>query len=192
MNRSEAKFHNTAVKLDRAFIELLDTREFSEISVKDVCEKAGVNRSTFYLHYENTYDLLKETQDYIMEKFWDSFDGKSLSKDLTNVPVEELNFISPEYLMPYLEFIKQNKFLFKVYMQNLNSFDSNATSGFFLNEVFIPILEKNGVTDKTVADYMMRYYLTGITAVVSEWVRRDCADEMLFICEIISACVRPA
>ena len=31
------------------------------ITVKEICEKAGVNRSTFYLHYENTTDLLQET-----------------------------------------------------------------------------------------------------------------------------------
>ena len=191
MNRSESKFHNTAVKLDKALIKLLDTKDFAEISIKDICEKAGVNRSTFYLHYQNTYELLKETQNYILKDFLDTFDVKPIPKDLTNVPNEELNFISSKYLVPYLEFIKANKFLFKVYMQNLNNFDSDVPSEYFLNKVFIPILDKNGIKDKTVASYMMRFYLTGITAIVSEWVKRDCADDILFICEVINTCVHP-
>ncbi|MCM1545539.1 MAG: TetR/AcrR family transcriptional regulator [Clostridiales bacterium] len=191
MNRSESKFHNTAVKFDKALLELLEIKDFTEISIKDICEKAGVNRSTFYLHYDNTYDLLQETQNYIMDNFLKSFGGKSMPKDLTAVPKEELNFISLEYLVPYLKFIEENKRVFKVYMQNLHNFDSNVTSEFFLNEVFVPILKKNGVTDKTAADYMMRYYLMGITAIVAEWVKRDCGDDILFLCEIINTCVRP-
>ena len=66
LNRSESKYFNTAVRMDEALIELLETQEFSYISVKSICEKAGVNRSTFYLHYENTSDLLAETLQYIL------------------------------------------------------------------------------------------------------------------------------
>lgn len=192
MNRSEAKFHNTAVKFDKAFLELLDTKDFAEISIKNICAKAKLNRSTFYLHYNNTYDLLQETQAYIMNSLWEQYGEKKLPKDLTNVPAEELDFTSLEYLVPYLQFIKDNKTIFSVYLKNLHNFDGNATSEFFLNEVFIPILEKNGVTDKTITNYMMRYYLTGITAIVAEWVRKDCADDILFLCEIINTCISHA
>lgn len=37
--------------------------------VKEICEKAGVNRSTFYLHYETLGDLLQETTEYIHSQF---------------------------------------------------------------------------------------------------------------------------
>ena len=73
LNRSESKYFNTAVRMDEALIELLETQEFSYISVKSICEKAGVNRSTFYLHYENTSDLLAETLQYILDSFTSCF-----------------------------------------------------------------------------------------------------------------------
>ncbi len=38
--------------MDKAFLDLLQRKDFSFITVKEICEKAGVNRSTFYLHYE--------------------------------------------------------------------------------------------------------------------------------------------
>ena len=52
MNKSESKYYNTACLMDEALILLLEKKEYSFITVKEVCEKAGVNRSTFYLHYD--------------------------------------------------------------------------------------------------------------------------------------------
>lgn len=69
INRSESKYFNTALKMDKAFLELLSQKDFVFITVKEICEKAGVNRSTFYLHYETVADLLSESADYIYEQF---------------------------------------------------------------------------------------------------------------------------
>lgn len=55
MNKSESKYFNTAIKMDKAFLELLSEKDFEYITIKDICKKAGVNRSTFYLHYETMF-----------------------------------------------------------------------------------------------------------------------------------------
>ena len=52
MNKSESKYFNTALCMDEALISLLKVKDLEYITVKEICEKAGVNRSTFYLHYE--------------------------------------------------------------------------------------------------------------------------------------------
>ena len=61
MNKSESKYFNTASKMDEAFLDLLSKKDFAYITVKEICDKAGVNRSTFYLHYETVADLLSES-----------------------------------------------------------------------------------------------------------------------------------
>ena len=61
MNKSESKYFNTATKMDLALISLLKKKPFEYITVSEICETAGVNRSTFYLHYETVSDLLDET-----------------------------------------------------------------------------------------------------------------------------------
>ena len=58
MNKSESKYFATAVRMDEAFLRLLEKKDFAYITVKELCETAGVNRSTFYLHYETIADLL--------------------------------------------------------------------------------------------------------------------------------------
>ncbi len=50
MNKSESKYFNTALKMDEALIDLLKEKELEFITVKEICERAGVNRSTFYFH----------------------------------------------------------------------------------------------------------------------------------------------
>lgn len=70
LNKSESKYFNTAEKMDKAFLDLLQRKDFSFITVKEICEKAGVNRSTFYLHYETVGDLLEESLEYMQKNFW--------------------------------------------------------------------------------------------------------------------------
>ena len=43
MNRSESKYFATAARMDEAFLELLEKKDFTYITVKEICEKAGVN-----------------------------------------------------------------------------------------------------------------------------------------------------
>ncbi|MDE6707509.1 MAG: TetR/AcrR family transcriptional regulator, partial [Oscillospiraceae bacterium] len=61
MNKSESKYFNTALKMNQALLAILEKKDFEYITIKEICEKAGVNRSTFYLHYQNTRELLDES-----------------------------------------------------------------------------------------------------------------------------------
>ena len=82
MNKSESKYFNTALLMDEALLLLLENKEFEYITIKEICQKAGVNRSTFYLHYQNTNELLAETIEMINKKFYESFTHKRQSARL--------------------------------------------------------------------------------------------------------------
>jgi AcrR family transcriptional regulator len=55
----DPRIRRTRKRLQRALEELLETREFDQISVQDVADKASVNRATFYDHYADKYALLE-------------------------------------------------------------------------------------------------------------------------------------
>ena len=95
MNKSESKYYNTALLMDEALLLLLEKKEYEFITVKEICEKAGVNRSTFYLHYQSIDELLFETIEMINKRFNSSFDNKKIYKLI--------------HTNPYL-FIKQQAF----------------------------------------------------------------------------------
>ena len=190
MNKSEAKFHNTAIKMDDALVVLLEQKDFRDISIQDICKEAGVNRSTFYSHYDNLYDLLKETQERAVSEFFETLGSAVGSPDISRMTADELIFISPQYLVPYLTFVKKNRRLYEVYNTS-NAFPIGEMDKQLIENAFVPIYAKNGVTDKRIVEYMSHYFISGVTAITMEWVKRECEDDILFICEVISICVRP-
>ena len=56
----------TRSAMQDALIELMDGRPLSTITVKALCERADVNRSTFYAHYANIEELLADIEDETM------------------------------------------------------------------------------------------------------------------------------
>ena len=58
-----------------SFIELSSSKEFKDITVKDITEEAMINRATFYYHFEDIYDLLeKALSDVLLINLnWESY-----------------------------------------------------------------------------------------------------------------------
>ena len=77
MNKAESKYFNTANLMDEALMRLLEHKDYEYITVKEVCKKAGVNRSTFYLHYEKMDDLLAESLERLNQTFLSYFEGQT-------------------------------------------------------------------------------------------------------------------
>ncbi len=191
MSKSETKFNNSAIKMQKAMFKLLDEKDFQEISITNICNQAGVNRSTFYAHYDTTIDLLEETEKQLMQDFFNKFESSFSMSKIKELSVDQTMFISSEYLLPYLTFIKNNKKLFTVYMKNLKEFKPSEMFKILLDYVFIPVLKKHNITDEVLISYFAKYYLTGINAITMNWLERNCEDDIHFVSEIIIMCVRP-
>ena len=190
MNKNESKYFNTAIRMDEALITLLEKKDFEYITIKEICDTAGVNRSTFYLHYENTSDLLKETTRYIIDKLLAYYetDQKRISQQYESCKREELLYIKDEYLVPYLTFIKDNQRLFKVSIKQFNSLSMDEVYGRMFKQIFNPILDRFNVPEKERA-YVMKFYLTGIFAIVMEWLDNNCSDDIATVIKVITDCV---
>lgn len=187
MNKSESKYFNTAVRMDEALMSLLEKKDFSYITVKEICEVAQVNRSTFYLHYENTSDLLNETLEYINEKFLSSFkiNTSQIMNKIKAGTLDELIFITPEYLNPYLNYIKENKRLFILVSKYPELFHSQVKYENMYLHIFEPIFERFSL-EKHERKYMLAFYIHGIMGIVMEWLKEDCVTEVEIVSNMIS------
>lgn len=65
---SHKKIKLTKLLFKEALVDLLKDNNISQISIKKLCEKAELNRSTFYAHYIDIYDLLEEVEDDVIEE----------------------------------------------------------------------------------------------------------------------------
>lgn len=192
MNKSESKYFNTAVRMDEALIALLEEKDLEYITVKEICRRAGVNRSTFYLHYETIADLVNETMETINRRFESYFPrrGEEVLGDLDRRKREELVLVTREYLLPYLRFIRDNKKVYRAAFRAPASMQVDARYGELKQHILGPILERFEIPAAH-RPYYIVYYVEGIAAIIKEWLRRDCEDEVEMVAGIIEACVRP-
>lgn len=190
MNKSESKYFATAAKMDEAFLALLEKKDFAYITVKEICAAAGVNRSTFYLHYETIGDLLAESMEHMNRQFLDymAHDSEAFMAKLHTCPMEELYLLTPEYLTPYLNYIKEHRRLFRTATENAAVLGLNSSYNRMLRHVFTPILERYGVPQQDRA-YLMAFYIQGLMAILTEWLKGDCADSIEHILAIIRRCI---
>lgn len=190
MNKSESKYFATAAKMDEAFLALLEKKDFAYITVKEICAAAGVNRSTFYLHYETIGDLLAESMEHMNRQFLDymAHDSEAFMAKLHTCPMEELYLLTPEYLTPYLNYIKEHRRLFRTATENAAVLGLNSSYNRMFRHVFTPILERHGVPQQDRA-YLMAFYIQGLMAILTEWLKGDCADSIEHILAIIRRCI---
>ena len=72
-------------KIERAFIELLQTREIKEITVSDLIKMTELNRSTFYANYIDIFDLADKTREKLENEFSNLFADYDYFNERTGV-----------------------------------------------------------------------------------------------------------
>lgn len=189
LNKSESKYFNTACLMDEALLLLLEKKEYPFITVKEICEKAGVNRSTFYLHYETIDDLLSECLVFVGKKIKSKFNNKIIDKQaIESSNIEDLLLITPEYLNLYLEFLKENKAIYKIAYSQPNVLKEQNIVNHLYKHIFSPILDRF-LVPKNEQKYMMNFYLSGISSVLLEWIKNDCLEDIDLIVNILIKCL---
>lgn len=190
MNKSESKYFNTAVRFDKALLTLLAKKPFEYITISEICEEAGVNRSTFYLHYENTCELLCETTKYVIDDFVSCFslDTKNIASKFTECELQDLNFINNKYLHPYLTYIKENQRIFSAVLSHPVTFKFEDIYQRLFDNIFNPILDRFHYPNDE-RKYVMMFYLNGLNAIITEWLKDGCQKSIYEISAIIQCCI---
>ena len=190
MTHSESKYFATAGRMDEAFLALLEEKDFAYITVKEICERAGVNRSTFYLHYETVNDLLTESARYVIDKLIEKMpqDSAEFIERIQIRPLEELHLITPEYLTPYLNSIREHRRIFRTSVEHSSVLGMDDAYLALNRHVFTPILDRFRVSPSE-QKYMMPFYIHGLMGIINEWLKDDCRDSVEHIISVMQICI---
>ena len=188
MDKAQSKYRNTAILMNQALLILLEKKDLEFITVKEICEKAGVNRSTFYLHYENISDLFNETVEYLNNDFLSSFPIKNIDNKINTIDANDVVFIRKEFLIPYLEFVKKNKRIMKMIHNKPQIFKNEKVYDKMKKDIFIPTMQKFNVP-KEEQHYILEFYTRGVVGIVANWLKFDCTDSIEHVMNIILKCV---
>lgn len=170
MNKNENKYFQTAKKMDDALVFLLNKKDFNFITVKDICNVAKVNRSTFYLHYDNTRDLLDEVLNNLSKSFNEHFKNKTIS-NIDSLNLDDLFLFNDSMIIPYLEFIKENKNVYKTVKDNPSLFSIHSYMNYSLDIIY-KIMDRFNI-DKKLKDYYLSFYINGLSSLIMNWCNND-------------------
>lgn len=184
MKNHESKYFYTASLMNDALLILLEKKEYDYITIKDICEKAGVNRSTFYLHYQNIDDLLVETIENAEKKLLAKYDNYQSFKIDKNTKKEDLFMFTKEYVLPYLDFLKENKRIYILANKKKNLLRVDQTTSKLYTNFLSKVLEKFEVPENE-RKYIISFFMSGIHAIINTWLKNDCKDSEEFIADLI-------
>ena len=185
MNKNESKYFYTAELMNQALISLLEKKEIEFISVTEIAKKAGVNRSTVYLHYDNIYELLEETIENLNKQFISSFDLKIAEKVGSK---EDAFLITDEILVPYLNFVKENKRVLKLINKKPQLFQAKKAYEEMYEKIFYPAISQF-LLQENEKIYNLEFFTGGVTAIVHKWIDLDCQTEIEDLIKIIKNCI---
>lgn len=154
----------TKMVLASALIKLLGTKPISRITIKELCAEADVNRATFYAHYTDQFDQLKQIEaDFI----------NGIYLYLTEFEIEAPQSDVVRVVGHIFEYIVKNRELCRVLLGTNGDIDfqdnlMRVIGGYVMSEWHTKL-----TVSHEVAEYLLRFLATGCIGVVSSWLTTD-------------------
>lgn len=144
-------------------IELMKDKTFEEIKVSDICNKALINRSTFYSHYEDKYDLLVDFINSLKNEFI-----SELNKNNNNLNVKEYYI---ELIKIFLNHIEERKEMYtSIMINNRNSIMMDILLSVVNNDL-LKKMSKDEFKSSIPDDIIVKFYLGGVINLGVEWLK---------------------
>lgn len=156
--------------LKDTLIQLMAENHISKISVKKICEIADVNRSTFYAHYDNQYDLLNQIERETIEDIH-AFISKEKSRQVTLRTM----------LCLILEYAAQNTGMFRILLNERSDSSFRRAITKLVKELALVETRIGHTSNTHIIEYIQLFAITGPLSILDKWLEDgmvESIDEM--------------
>ncbi len=164
MNKKDLRVVKTQNALYNTLLELMKEKSFEEIKVSDICNHALINRSTFYAHYNDKYELLADAindlkNSLIMEL--------NKNKNISNTKEYYL-----EMIKIFLDHIEEKRDIYlAVMINNRNSIMVDIIYDVIDHDITKHLKEKEITDNKIPTNIVSKFYLGAVFNVGIEWLK---------------------
>ena len=145
----------TKTLLKNSLIQLMHTKPIHKITIKELCENAGINRSTFYLYYMDQFALLKEIEDELLLNAMEHL--KNINSDSNSL----------HYLHELLHYMQANSDIFYTLLcQHENISFQTAFIDISIRNLELNLHLKG---EEKKSDYIYRYVTMGCLSLIVKW-----------------------
>lgn len=145
-----------------ALLELLEIQPLEKITVTDICEKADVNRSTFYSYYEDAGQLLTEIENDVLNQLPTSPDR----------PWDDCGEEFLDTLETFFNYVRENEKILRILIIKR---DSSSFSLRLVNAVMEKYKNKENIEFKYPERYGYIYSISGSVGIMKEWINSNFA-----------------
>lgn len=151
-------------KIERAFIELLQTRSLGEISVSELIKTTGLNRSTFYANYIDIYDLADKTRGILESEFTSLFADYDYFNDRSGA-------------LKMFQHIRENQLFYNTYFK-LCYDDRHLITTYDPRRAEQEHMESN-------LRYHIEFFRNGLNAIIKLWLANGCRETPEEMAEVL-------
>lgn len=166
----------TKMVLKESFINLLEKKVIAQITVKEICEDADINRATFYSHYTDVYDLLKQIENELLENV-----NIYLIQLYQRGPTVDETILT-EKIFGY---IKENAKLCKLLLSERGDLSFQKKIMILVYDKIINELTDNNKITREDAEYVYSFAITGCVGIVQKWLDDDMKKSPRFMAEMV-------
>lgn len=171
--KTDRRVRRTRTLLIHALISLLEEKSFKDITVKDLCDAADINRGTFYLHYKDIYDMIEQLEQDIMDQF------EALISMHTP---EELGSDPYSLIYDIFQFTAENADLCKTLLSQNGDISFLVRIKQLFRERFMQVLISTlDETHHTQLEYSYNFIAAGYVGLIESWLfagRPESPEEM--------------
>jgi hypothetical protein len=167
----------TTMLLRESLIRLMETYPISRISVKMLCEDADINRSTFYAHYIDQYDLLHKNEQEFLTEFRDY---------LRMQPTAEQSIWAEKIMQQLFEYVGNNASLFRVLLSENGDPEFQSSVMALAQEKIISSLRSDPDIDSRTSDYMQSFIIAGALKVLQKWIQDGAIESSQQMAKLVS------
>lgn len=147
----------TKTLLKNSLVDLMKAKSIYKITIKEICDNADVNRSTFYKHYNTEFDLLKDIED-----------------EYLNTIEDYITFINKDFtLKKLLEYLEDNIDVFELFLDDIpgNDFYERLIKMCFVKMDYDQDLIKNNDIENR--EYLYHFIIFGALSIVKNWMAKE-------------------
>lgn len=159
--KNNSRYKMSSEKIETAFLTLILHRNYEDITISQICEQANINRSTFYVHYDDINDLIIKIESKFAKSTASIF---HFGERRTH-----------EAFVEMFNFIKENKYFYKAFL-NIPYATLAETSTKI--DVLKHIGENSNIDkSKTMGIYYRAsFFGAGIKEMCRLWLEHDCRE----------------
>ncbi len=164
MNFTDLRILKTQERLQNALLELLETKELKEITVKEICENAGISRNAFYQHYSYKEDLYDQMVAKATEGIRDSF--IPIVQDASAIKEETIVF----YAKHIVEGISEVRELIYVMLKGDDGVFLRQLTDIIFGQILTNALSFFDIKDSVELRLYYEFQSAGMAAFIIKWI----------------------